>query len=201
MQQWQNADVSFFLTTIASLGFAWFAAKGSAVSWGFGLLNAIVSLTLSMLHSSFIHNLAMLLFLFLCAWGLYTWKYGIDRAFRINKIIISTHIKAISSIVIGSILLYTASYFYEGEINLYFAVHFSASMVCIYLTIRRILEVWFYWASVNVVHAFMLLQLEQYLSLSVILIYIPLMVRGLYRWNARYYEQLEDHAPPSTRQI
>ena len=188
--QWKNASIPELVGLFCTLAFAWFAGSENKIAWLFCAVNLGISVVLFSMDGEHLRGTLCAILFMMSLWGYYLWhKRTVDNLFitRVNN---HRHIILFSLTLCLALLISTLSFVYTGDARIIHVAFYSFGVLVLYFTINKDIEAWFYWAIINITSAYLAMQNQNYLGLSVLLLYVPLTIRGLYIWTNRYYNLL-----------
>jgi nicotinamide riboside transporter PnuC len=189
--QWQSTHYVQLFAMFCTLGFAWFAGSESKLAWLFGMCNFGISGSVALVNGDYVRGGFFALFFVISVWGVYHW---FNNKLYIGRLQRSEHFFMFALTLATVVLICSVLHLTGRPPQIMNVTFYGFGILAIYMTLNKALETWFYWAIINVASAYLSLQYERYLGLALILLYIPLTVRGLYIWTNRYYAQLGQRA-------
>lgn len=189
LQQWQAQSAIEIVAMLLAIAYVWLASQANVWCWPAGLVSTALYSYVYFDVSLVFQMLLNVYYMLMAIWGFITWRGAQDKKRNITVMSAQQHVLTLALGVLASVItFYIARIWFEYELVWLDITLTVFSLLATYLTVKKMLQNWYYWSAINCVTAFLVWQSELYLTSLLMVIYVVIAVRGLRLWRKLYQQ-------------
>jgi len=172
------------LGAASALAYLVLIANRSCNAWAFYIASSALYAIFFWRGSLYADSVLQVFFIGVGLYGWQTWSQLGSKKMLLSKMTLQNHMRSIVAVGILVVAIGTGLYCYS-DAGLYAfpdAFILVGSVLATFLTIRGIIENWWYWAVINATTVFVYYSKEMYLTVGLASLYFLLSFYGLFQW-------------------
>lgn len=169
---------------VSALAYLVLIANRSYSAWAFYIVSSVLYAIFFWRGSLYADSVLQVFFIGVGFYGWQTWSQLGSKKIPLSKMTPSNHMRSIVAIGILVAVIGSSLYYYS-DAGLYAfpdAFILVGSVLATFLTIRGIIENWWYWIAINATTVFVYYCKGMYLTVGLASLYFLLSFYGLFQW-------------------
>lgn len=169
------------LAILFSIVSVWLTAKKNIYSWVYGIVGCVFYAILFFTKNDIANFLLQPIFIVQSIFGIINWNKK-ENEF-VENMNLANNIKILFSIILTTLLFFTISHYYNGNIPIIDSLTTSLSIHAMYLLSKSKIESWILWIIADILYIYFFILNDLYLSSGLYTTFLLLSIYGYYKWN------------------